>query len=177
MLHKVIKITTIIISIIIVVLVLAYGVSKSDFNNLKKYDEKDDSISQIRDNMLAPSKEKIAISKERYYTTTVKIKKGNMANLGDFTMNISGNRKLTTNISLKFKEKKGYSWLSGDSIEDEILDKAAVLRNVVINVISNNENARVTNKKMKEEIVKSLNKYLTDGEIEEIYYNSFIIQL
>jgi flagellar FliL protein len=176
MINKVIKIFTIVTITIIVVLLLAYGVSQSNFNNLKKYDEKDNDLNSVRAQMLTPSKEKIAIAEERFYTTNVKIKKGDMASLGDFTMNISGNRKLTTNISLKFKEKKGINWFGGDSVEDEILDKGVVLRNAVINVISNNENARITNKKMKKEIVNSLNQYLSDGEIEEIYYNNFIIQ-
>lgn len=99
-----------------------------------------------------------------------------MANLGDFTMNISGDRKLTANISLKYKNKKSNNWLNDNNVEDEIMGKGDVLRSAVINVISNSKNARVTNKDMKKELIKNMNKYLSDGKIEEVYYNRFIIQ-
>ncbi len=166
MYEKIIKIIIAITATLIILLLLAYGVSKSDFNNLKKYDEKD--------SVRAGLKERIA--KEQYYTTKVKIKSDNMASLGDFTLNLSGNRKLTANISLKFKDNENSSWMSGESIQQEILDKGVVLRDAVINTISNSQNARVSNDKMKKELVDNMNDYLSNGEIEEIYFNKFIIQ-
>ncbi|MDA3909245.1 MAG: flagellar basal body-associated FliL family protein [Sulfurimonas sp.] len=176
MFEKVIRVFIGIIVALIVVLILAYGVSKSDFNNLKKYDEQDNSISDIRSRMQIPSEQKKQIAKERYYTTKVSIKEGSMASLGDFTMNIAGGRKLTANISLKFKEKKGNSWLSGNRVEDEIVAKGDVLRNAVINTISGNKNVSVANNHMKKELVKNINNYLADGEVEEVYFNRFIVQ-
>ena len=176
MFKKIIKIFTITIFLLILVLFLAYGVSQSNFRNLKKYDE-NNNINDVRDALRVPSKEKKKLAEERYYTTTVRIKQGGMANLGDFTMNISGNRKLTANISLKYKNNnKNNNWLIGKNVEDEIMGKGDVLRSAVINVISNSDNARVTNKDMKKELIKSMNKYLSDGKIEEVYYNRFIIQ-
>jgi len=176
MFQKAIRILIGIIVTLIVIMLLAYGVSKSDFSNIKKYDEKDNSISDIRSRMKAPSKLKVKIAEEKYYTTKVRIKEGGMANLGDFTVNISGNRRLTTNISLKFKEKKGNSWLSGNSVEDEIVAKGDVLRSAVINTISGSKNASVSNSLMKKELVNNINKYLADGEVEEVYFNRFIVQ-
>ncbi|WP_373035259.1 flagellar basal body-associated protein FliL [Sulfurimonas sp.] len=172
MFEKIIKIIIWIIIALIVILLLAYGVSKSSFTNLKKYDQKDTTIR----NSLVTSAAKEQLAKERYYTTTVKIKDGNMANLGDFTLNISGDRQLTINISLKYKENKGNDWLSGKNVEQEILDKGDALRSAVVSTISNSENASVANTKMKKELVKSMNDYLSDGEIEEVYFNRFIIQ-
>lgn len=172
--HKIIKTLISIVVTLIVLLILAYGVSKSDFTKIKKYDSEDSVRSSI--SQAPPSSVKRAIAKERFYTTKVKIKDGSMASLGDFTLNISGDRKLTANISLKFKENKGNSWMSGKSVEQEILNKGDVLRSAVINIISNDESATVSNKRMKEELVKSMNKYLSNGEIEEVYFNKFIIQ-
>ena len=173
------KITKIIILLIItttIILLLAYGVSKSSFNNLKKYDEKDTSMVDARNAMQNPSKEKRQLAEERYYTTTVKIRKGDMANLGDFTMNIHGDKKLTANISLKYKNNKGNNWLIDQSVEDEIVEKADVLRSAVVSTISGRKNTRVSNDKMKKELIKNMNKYLSEGEIEEVYFNRFIIQ-
>jgi flagellar protein FliL len=176
MFNKAIKTLIGIIVALIVVLLLAYGVSKSEFSNLKKYDEKDNSISDVRSRMQAPSKLKQKIAEERYYTTKVRIKGSGMANLGDFTVNIAGGRKLTANISLKFKEKKGNSWLSGNSVEDEIVAKGVILRSAVISTISGSRDASVANNLMKKELVNNINKNLSDGEVEEVYFNRFIVQ-
>ena len=171
--HKIIKTLITIVASLIVLLLLAYGVSKSDFTKIKKYDEKDTSI--IR-SAAEPSSVKRSIAKERYYTTKVRIKDGGMANLGDFTLNISGDRKLTANISLKYKDSKGNSWMVGKSVEEEILDKGDILRSIVVNTISNNTNANVSNQRMKKELAEGMNDYLSNGEIEEVYFNEFIIQ-
>jgi flagellar basal body-associated protein FliL len=172
MFKKLVKIFIWIIVIIILALLLAYGVSKSNFSNLKKYDERDTSA---RTSSVTPSL-KQQIAKERYYSTKIKIKDGDMANLGDFTLNISGDRKLVINVSLKFKQNKENDWLSGKSIEQEILDKGDVLRSAVVNTISGSEHATISNARMKKKLVKSMNKYLSDGEVEEVYFNRFIIQ-
>jgi flagellar basal body-associated protein FliL len=151
-------------------------VSKSDFNNLKKYDEQDNSLSNVRAEMRSPSKQKLKIAKERYYSKMVKVQSSTMANLGDFTMNISGDRKLVTNISLKYKNNEDDSWLGDNKAEEEIINKGDVLRSAVINAISGSENVRVSNSRMKKDLVENINKYLSDGEVEEVYFNKFIIQ-
>ena len=98
-----------------------------------------------------------------------------MANLGDFTINIADGKKLIANISLKYKDHKESSWLSGSATEAEILKNGPVLRSAVVSAISGS-NATMHNNKMKKNIKDSLNKYLSNGEIEEVYFNKFIIQ-
>ncbi|MFT7005093.1 MAG: flagellar FliL protein [Sulfurimonas sp.] len=176
MFNKIIRITIWVIITLLVVLLLAYGASKSDFNNLKKYDEQDNSLSNIRAEMQNPSKEKKKLAKDRYYTTTVKVQSSTMANLGDFTMNISGDRKLIANISLKYKSNKDSSWLGNNSAKEEIMNKGDVLRSAVISAISGSDNVKISNTRMKKNLVKNINKYLSDGEVEEVYFNKFIIQ-
>jgi len=161
--NKTLKIIILAVVALIVLLLLAYGVSKSDFNSVKKYDS-DTSVREMLQEKL--SKHKCARGyKGTKYITEVKIKGGNMANLGDFTLNISGDKELTANISLKFR---------GD--EDEIVDKGDILRNAVIRIISNNANASVANDRMKNDLTNSINNYLSDTEVEEIYFNKFIVK-
>jgi len=176
MFTKILRYIVTIIILLIIILLLIYGVSKSDFTNLKKYDEIGNGIGNVRSEMHAPSKEKLKFAKARYYTTKVKIKDGSMANLGDFTLNISDNRKLITNISLKFKDKKSNSWLSGDSVEDEILEKGDILRSVVINTFSGSQTISASDNLSKQELVKNINNNLSNGEVEEVYFNRFIVQ-
>ncbi len=173
MLEKSIKILIFLVSGAIVLLLLAYGISQSDFSKIKKYDEVDSSNPRARMNKHSDLKEHIA--KERRYSTKVRIKDGSMASLGDFTISISGGKILTTNISLKYKNKKSNSFLNRKSVEKEIVEKGDILRNSVINVISHNKNTNVANNRMKNEIVKNINNYLSDGEVEDIYFNKFIV--
>ncbi|MCK9492334.1 MAG: flagellar basal body-associated FliL family protein [Sulfurimonas sp.] len=173
------KIITIIIWLVIaslLILLIIYGVSTSDFKNLKKYENEDYGISNVRDKMQNPSKKKQEFAKERFYTNRVTIKSSTMANLGDFTVNIAGDKKLILNISLKYKNKDGNSWLSTNGVKNEILVKGDVLRDAVIHTFSNSNSARATNNKMKKELVQNINAYLSEGEIEEVYFNRFLIQ-
>ena len=173
MFNKIVKTLIIFVSGAIILLLLAYGISQSDFSKIKKYDETDNSSPRSRMNVHSELKDNIA--KERRYSTKIKIKEGDMASLGDFTINISGGQILTTNISLKYKNKKSNSFLNMDSVEDEILKKGTILRNSVITIISHNKNATVANEKMKKELVENMNNYLSNGKIEEVYFNRFII--
>jgi len=171
------KITTILIWLILaalLVLVIFYGISTSDFKNLKKYDEEGYG-STIRDKIQNPSKRKQEIAKELFYTNRVTIKSSTMVNLGDFTINIAGDKKLILNISLKYKNKNKDSWLSTGGAKNEILSKGDILRDAVIHTFSNSNSARVTNSRMKKELVKNINAYLSEGEIEEVYFNRFLI--
>jgi flagellar basal body-associated protein FliL len=164
MLHKSIKILIVLVITLIVLFLLAYGVSKSSFYNLKKYDEQDSSANNIS-----------RVFGEDY-TRKVSIKGPDIANLGDFTVNISEDRKLIVNISFKFKNYKDNSWSTEEDVEQEILRKGDVLRSVIIDIITGSSNASVTNKIMKARIVKGMNKYLSKGEVKEIYFNKFITQ-
>ncbi|MEA1891815.1 MAG: flagellar basal body-associated FliL family protein [Campylobacterota bacterium] len=165
--RKIIKILIYIVISLIVILLLAYGVSESDFNNLKKYDQKD----SIRTTL-----QKSSQKKERTYTTEVEIQGAGMASLGDFTLSISNNRQVHANISLKYEDKKERSWIGTSSIEQEIIDKGNVLRGSVIRTIANSNNANISNNAMKKRLIKNLNNNLSDAKIENIYFNKFVIE-
>ncbi len=175
MMQNIVKITIWIIVAILLILLIIYGVSTSDFTNLKKYEKNEYGINDIREKMQTPSKRKQEIAKERFYTNRVTIKSSTMANLGDFTVNIAGDKKLILNISLKYKDKNKDSWLSSSDIKNEILTKGDILRDAVIHTFSNSNNARASNDKMKEELMKNINTCLSQGEIEDVYFNRFLI--
>ncbi|MDD5157096.1 flagellar basal body-associated FliL family protein [Sulfurimonas sp.] len=99
-------------------------------------------------------------------------------NLGDFLFVLADNRKLEANISFKYKKINDNS--SGifkieDSIEDEIKAKSSILRDRVISVMFASPMTTIDNKKMKQEIIVTLNKNLTTIKVEEIYFNKFIM--
>jgi len=169
---KLINIIVTVIIVLVILLVGAYGVMTSDFSKIKKYDEPD-STRTVRSNTPI-SKERKALAKQRYYTTKVQSTGDGIMSLGDFTMNLSNDRILTTNISLKYKDNDD-SWLSSGKTKKEMLQKSVVLRNSVIDAMYTSE-ARTNNKRIKEAIRKDLNKHLSNGEVQEVYFNKFIIQ-
>lgn len=175
MLQRIIKIVIWLILAALLILAIIYGLSTSDFANLKKYDKNEYGINDVREMMQNPSKRKQEIAKERFYTNRVTIKSSTMANLGDFTVNIAGDKKLILNISLKYKDKSKESWLSTKSAKDEILAKGDILRDAVIHTFSNSSNARASNHRMKKELIENINAYLSDTEVEEVYFNRFLI--
>jgi len=156
---------------LIILLLLAYGVSKSDFNNIKKYDESDDS----KKLEVPMSGEKRKMAQGRRFSTKVVVNSDSMANLGDFELNIQGGKKLIMNMSMEFKNNnKNDSWFSSSSVKKEIVKKGAVLRSSVIDTLSHYNNVDIHNEKMQESLIKNMNNYLSDGEIEKIYFNKYI---
>jgi len=111
-LEKIIRKAIQIVVTLIVLLLLAYGVSKSDFNNIKKYDESDDS-NKLE---IPMSEEKRKMAQGRIFSTKVVINSNTMANLGDFELNIQGGKKLIMNMSLEFKNNNQNSWLNSNAI-------------------------------------------------------------
>ena len=168
MYEKVIRTLISVVVALIVILLLIYGVSTSEFTNIKKYDQEDDVRTMLN--------KKLSDKKQPSYKTEVKIQHGNMANLGDFTLTLSNNKQLITNISLKFKDKKSDSWFGGSLAEDEIIKRGDILRSAVIHTLSDDPSINMSNKNMKRNLTNELNNYLSDGEIEEIYFNKFIIK-
>ena len=98
-----------------------------------------------------------------------------MANLGDFSMNVNGGKILTANISLKYKDKPSSSFFSSNDTKAEIIQKGAILRSAVINAI-HGSHTTANSDKIKDEIKHNLNQHLSEGEVEEVYFNKFIIQ-
>ena len=170
-LEKIIKTAIKVVAILIVLLLLAYGISKSEFNNIKKYDEPDTTTYKSNQPM---SKQKIKFANKRRFSTKVVLNSDKMANLGDFELNIKGNKKLVMNMSLEFKNHKSDSWFNSNDIKKEIIKKGVVLRSTVIDTLSHYDNVNINNPKMQESIIENLNNYLSDGEIKKIYFNKYI---
>lgn len=159
-----------IISLIMLLLVII-GIRQSDFTKIKKYDNNDKSP---REAIYNPNK--ITFN---YYTTKVTLNDENsLANLGDFVFNVAEERKLIANISLKYKQKnKIEEWIKSDSdIREEIIKKSVILRDAIINTMIGSTNATINSKKMRNDLKENINKILSSGEIEEVYFNSFILQ-
>ena len=170
-LENIIKTAIKVIVVFIILLLLAYGVSKSDFNNIKKYDEKDDS----QRTELPMSKQKSKSAQERRFSTKVVISGGDLANLGDFELNIQGGKKLVMNMSLKFKDNnKNKGWFSSSDVKQEIVTKGVVLRSTVIDTLSHYNNVDINNEKMQESLIQNMNNYLSEGEVEQIYFNKYL---
>ncbi len=94
--------------------------------------------------------------------------------LDTFTVNLksdAGRRYLKTTISLE---------LSDAELSHELDAKSAVLRDVIIRILSSKTLEEVSSKKGKqklsEQIMDRLNSMITDGQIKGIYFTEFVIQ-
>lgn len=170
------KITKIVIAIAVIIgliISIIIGVKNSDFSNIKKYDQPDKAPERI-EIPISDSKKKFA--KARYYTTQVTVSRdGDTASLGDFTMNVANNKKLIANISLKFKQRDDAGWFETDA-STEIMEKGIILRDATIDTLTNITNVNMENEEIKANLKQNLNSKLKGGEIEEIYFNKFIVQ-
>ena len=146
---------------------IAYGINSSDFSKIKKYDEPDSTPKDV-----PISKEKQRYAAARNYSTAVKVQGNGMISLGDFTMNVADGKLLTANISVKYKDNTK-SWFDGE--ESDLVSKSSVLRNSVINAM-HGSNAHTNSNDVKDKIRNNLNKHLSDGQVEAVYFNKFIIQ-
>jgi len=63
-----------------------------------------------------------------------------------------------------------------ENIENEIIKKSVFLRDAAINTMMGNTRAEANSEKIRRELKRELNKNLRCGEIEEVYFNKFIIQ-
>jgi len=166
---KIIKNASLIVLALIVILLLILGIKSSKFGKIKKYDIEDESPREMMSHYRHPSNKSNGMQ--------VTIRSNTEANLGDFTFNISGDRKLVANISLKYKpNREDDSWFNNkDSIKKEILKKSVILRDAAINTMLGHS-ANVDSEQMRKALKNTLNKNLSSGKIEEVYFNQFIIQ-
>ena len=168
--HELLRKSIIGIFSIIGVLLIILGVLKSDFRTVKKFEGGGKSP---RD-MMSSSSPKVNRSA---YSTSVSIGSDSVANLGDFTFNVGGDKKLITNISLKYEQKGDKGWFSDDKkIKNEIMKKGTILRDATIDVMMGNPNLQADSTEMRNTLKKSINNKLNEGEIKEVYFNKFIIQ-
>ena len=167
---KIIKNSIIAVLSLIVILLLILGVLSSDFTKLQKYDVggKSPRESLYNRTILSGLSNGMKVS----------ISSDSKANLGDFVFNISGDKKLIANISIKYKPlADDDSWFgNSDEIKQEIIKKGVILRDATINTMLGYSAASANNEKMREKLKETLNKTLTTCEIEEVYFNQFIIQ-
>ena len=63
-----------------------------------------------------------------------------------------------------------------EKYKEEILKKSVILRDAAINTMLGNSVATANSKKMRKALKDTLNEQLSDSEIEEVYFNQFIIQ-
>lgn len=171
--RTIIKKMSIFILLLIVILLLILGIQTSKFSNIKKYE----SDKSPRDIM---SQTRPSSSSTKNYSMEVTIVNDTIANLGDFTFNIAGNKKLVANISLKYKSNtKDSSWLGSDSNDDvkkEILQKSAILRDAAIGTMLGSSRVTADSSRMRKALKETLNSNLSAGRVEEVYFNKFIIQ-
>lgn len=168
--RKILQNTTIVVVILIVILVVLLGLNSSKYASIKKYD-----IPSRNPNAIVSKKPSfLGYANEMEVTIT----NDNEANLGEFVFNIAGNRVLIANISVKYKKNKiNTGWFNSDeNIKEEILKKGVILRDATIDTMLQNPTPAANSESMRKSIKKNLNKNLSSGKVEEVYFNKFIIQ-
>ena len=165
--REILKKASLIVLSLIVILLLILGIKSSDFGKIAKYDKQDQSSPRER------------MSKSSYLSRNgmqVVIVNDYMANLGDFTFNISGDRKLIANIALKYKSNDSGWFSSKNDIKKEIIKKSVILRDAAIDTMLGNSVETANSDTIRKALKNTLNKKLTEGQVEEVYFNQFIIQ-
>lgn len=99
---------------------------------------------------------------------------GTMFPLSTFTVNLlsdSGRRYLKVQVNLE---------ISGDELATELEQKDAVIRDIIIRILSAKSLEEISTtkgkRKLKEQIVSSLNSRIRDGKINNIYFTEFVVQ-
>ncbi len=125
----------------------------------------DDTSSQSRDS--SSVKEKPAQAMES-------MEVGPMFPLDTFTVNLlsdSGRRYLKVQMNLE---------LDGEELAAELESKTAVVRDVVIRMLSSKTLEEISTAKgkdkLKEQIVNQLNLRLRDGNVRNVYFTEFVVQ-
>ncbi|MDA7816674.1 flagellar basal body-associated FliL family protein [Sulfurimonas sp.] len=161
-LHKIIKKAIYIVSALILILLATVGVLTSEFKKIKKFDNDKQSLRSMITSIRKGS--------NKHYSTKVSVDPTNQtASLGDFTFNIANEKMLILNISMNYVENAG-------DIQEEIETKGDILRDAVINTMLSKFDVNSNEHAMKREIKRELNSELSEGEVDEIYFNKFIYQ-
>ncbi len=99
---------------------------------------------------------------------------GPMFPLDNFTVNLlsdSGRRYLKVQMNLE---------LDGEELAPEIESKTAVIRDVIIRLLSSKTLEEISTAKgkdkLKEQIVNELNLRLRDGNLKNVYFTEFVVQ-
>jgi flagellar FliL protein len=112
--------------------------------------------------------------KERPAKSMDSMKVGPMFPLDSFTVNLlsdSGRRYLKVQINLE---------LDGNNVASELDSKTAVVRDIVIRLLSSKTLEEISTAKgkdtLKEQIISQLNLRLRDGNIRNVYFTEFVVQ-
>jgi len=99
---------------------------------------------------------------------------GPIVDAGEFIVNLlnnNGKRYLRVKISIE---------LSSDDMQAEIEQKQDLLKDIAIEVLSSKQVEEIVTKdgkeRLKDELVKALNRVLVDGQINNVYFTTFVIQ-
>ena len=92
--RKILKKVIAVVILVIILLLLILGIQSSEFGKIAKYDTQSKSLRETISNF-------ISSSSKTDNGMNVTFTSDNVANLGDFVFNISGDKKLIANISLK----------------------------------------------------------------------------
>jgi flagellar FliL protein len=99
---------------------------------------------------------------------------GPMFPLDTFTVNLlseSGRRYLKVEMNLE---------LSGEELGLELDNKTAVIRDIIIRLLSSKSLEEISTakgkEKLKEQIVDQLNMRLRDGRVNNVYFTEFVVQ-
>ena len=166
-LRNLIKNIAIAVVSMIVLLLMIVAMRQSDFSKINKYDKKDKTprvISYQKKPSMHGLIPPISINTD-----------SSLANLGNFVFNVAGDKKLIANISLKYNSN-ATSWFNKDDIEDEILKKNTIIRDAIIDTMIGHNNASANSKQMRKDLKENINKTLSNGKIQEVYFNEFILQ-
>lgn len=99
---------------------------------------------------------------------------GEMYPLDPFTVNLlsdSGRRYLKTTMNLELRDRE---------VSQELDKKAAVIRDVIIGILTSNTLESIATpkgkEKLKDDLVNQVNMRLRDGQIVNVYFVDFVIQ-
>lgn len=113
-------------------------------------------------------------SKEKPQKMMDSMEVGPMFPLDNFTVNLlsdSGRRYLKVQMNLE---------LDGEELAAELESKTAVIRDVIIRLLSSKTLEEISTAKgkdtLKEQIVNQLNLRLRDGNIRHVYFTEFVVQ-
>ena len=157
--NKIRKLAIIGIIATILLVLIVYGVSNSDFFKFKG-------------NVLK-QKQKTGLGYVR--TGRVDYKSPTVFFLGDFTTNMATNDRAGKFVRVEIRLE-----MSDEDMSDELKQKNIRLRDAVIDEMSLKRFSQISTEKGKEELKENLknrlNTIVHDGEITEVYFTQFIIQ-
>ncbi len=110
-----------------------------------------------------------------YHTEPIiEFKNPTVVHLGDFTTNIVQGGKST-----KFLKTKVTVHTTGREVSEEIKARNVLIRDAVIEALSSRQFEEVATPRgklrLKEDVNEALNRFLQEGEVEEVFFTEFII--